>query len=119
MKPVHSNDVDQVLVAAPGPDLRCLFLWGNDCYHCNRFEQAALMQQAQIRQLDLAWYQGNVYQDEPLGRRFGLHGVPAFVFFRQGKRLGRITGWPGLAEFSAAVGRLRDAKPEKGVKQSE
>lgn len=112
MKPVRSDDVDQTLVAVPGDDLRCLFLWGNDCYNCNRFKDTALIQQDEIRQLDLSWYQCNVYQDEPLGRRFGLHGVPAFVFFRNGKRLGRITGWPGLPDFSAAVGRLRAAKSQ-------
>ncbi|NGM87265.1 thioredoxin [Parapusillimonas sp. SGNA-6] len=109
MKPVRSDDVDQTLIAGPGHDLRCLFLWGNDCYHCNRFKQAALIQRNEIGRLGLSWFEGNVYQDEPLGRRFGLHGVPAFVFFQQGRRLGRITGWPGLPEFSAAVRRLRDA----------
>lgn len=119
MKPVRSDDVDQTVIADPGNDLRCLFLWGAHCYHCDRFKQAALVQRDAIRQLGLSWFEGNVYQDETLGRRFGLHGVPAFVFFRNGRRLGRITGWPGLPEFSAAVGRLRHAGPEPAVQRRE
>lgn len=114
MKPVRSDDVDQTVIAAPGDDLRCLFLWGTHCYHCHRFKQTALIQREQIVRLGLSWFEGNVYQDEALGRRFGLHGVPAFVFFRHGRRLGRISGWPGLPDFSAAVGRLRNTEAESG-----
>jgi len=63
--------------------------------------------------LGLTWFEANVYRDEALGLRFGLHGVPTFVLFRGGKRLGRITGWPGLPQFTQAIGRLRPAGLEK------
>ena len=109
MRPVDSASFDALVANAPGDELRCVFMWGDDCYNCNVFKNTALMLQDRIQALDLAWYQANVYQDEPLGRRFGLHGVPAFVFYRGGKRLGRISGWPGLPQFSAAVQRLRVA----------
>jgi hypothetical protein len=108
MRPVDSASFDALVADAPGDELRCVFMWGNDCYNCNVFKNTALMLQDRIQALGLAWYQANVYQDEALGRRFGLHGVPAFVFYRGGKRLGRISGWPGLPQFSAAVQRLRD-----------
>jgi len=107
MRQVDSASFDGAVVAAEGADLRCVFFWGNDCYNCNIFKATALMQIEPIRGLDLSWFEANVYQDEALGRRFGLHGVPAFVFYRAGKRLGRISGWPGLGQFSGAVERLR------------
>ena len=106
MQAVHSGNVDALLVAAPGDDLRCLLLWGKDCYNCNLFKAAALAHQDTFKAWHLSWFQADVYQDPALGRRFGLHGVPAFIFYRSGKRLGRITGWPGLPRFSEAINGL-------------
>jgi hypothetical protein len=106
MREVDSASFDAAVVNAQGSDLRCVFFWGNDCYNCMLFKNTALMLQDQIKALGLTWFHANVYQDDALGRRFGLHGVPAFVFYRAGKRLGRISGWPGLPQFSGAVARL-------------
>lgn len=109
MRAVGTADIDQAVIAAPGDDLRCVFLWGQDCYNCNLFKQAALLHQRALLDLGLSWFHADVYADEALGRRFALHGVPTFVFYRGGKRLGRITSWPGLPQFAAAVGRLQGA----------
>ena len=106
MQPVDSQSFDTKVVSAPGSDLRCIFMWGTDCYNCTLFKKSALLLRDQLLALDLTWYHSDVYQDEALGRRFGLHGVPAFVFYRSGKRLGRISGWPGWPQFSGAVARL-------------
>ncbi|MEI2418176.1 thioredoxin family protein [Orrella sp. JC864] len=107
MQPVDSEGFDAAVVEGGGDTLHCVFLWGKDCYNCNLFKQAALLHQQALRQLDLKWFQADVYQDVALGRRFALHGVPTFVFYRRGKRLGRITGWPGLPQFQAAVAKLQ------------
>lgn len=113
MDPVDSQNFDDKVVSAPGNELRCVFFWGNDCYNCTIFKNTALMLEDQLKALSLTWYHANVYQDEALGRRFGLHGVPAFVFYRSGKRLGRISGWPGWPQFSGAIGRLRTQNAQK------
>ncbi|KAG4080804.1 hypothetical protein HA402_009975 [Bradysia odoriphaga] len=102
MRRVSSQNFDQIVIQAAGEDLRCVFLWGQDCYNCNVFKQTALLHQEALSDLGLSWFEADVYADEPLGRRFSLHGVPTFVLFRAGKRLGRITGWPGLPQFTAA-----------------
>ena len=107
MRPVSSADLDAAVINAPGEDLRCVFLWGQDCYNCNLFKQAALLHQQALLDLGLTWFQADVYADEALGLRFALHGVPTFVFYRGGKRLGRITSWPGLPQFVGAVTRLQ------------
>ncbi len=105
MRHVSHADFDAAVAQAPGDDLRCVFLWGQDCYNCNLFKQTALLHQDALLALGLTWFEADVYADEPLGRRFGLHGVPTFVLYRAGKRLGRITGWPGLPRFTEAVRR--------------
>lgn len=107
MRPVSSATLDETVINASGDDLRCVFLWGEDCYNCNLFKQAALLHQRALQDLGLTWFQADVYADEALGLRFALHGVPTFVFYRGGRRLGRITSWPGLPRFVEAVGRLQ------------
>lgn len=112
MRHVDTPGFDAAVVEAAGSDLRCVFLWGQDCYNCNLFKQAALLHRETLLGLGLTWFEADVYADEPLGRRFSLHGVPTFVLYRSGKRLGRITGWPGLPQFTAAIRRLQDPAAE-------
>jgi len=109
MQRLDSTNFDEAVVTASGDDLRCVFFWGTDCYNCNVFKNTALKLKDQLLALGLTWYEVNAYEEEALGRRFGLHGVPAFVFYRSGKRLGRISGWPGWPQFSGAVQRLQSS----------
>ena len=67
-----------------------------------------LAQPDAMRALGLRWFHSNVYEHRELGRRFLLHGVPTWFFFHRGKRLGRATGWHGLAQFEAAVVAARE-----------
>ncbi len=112
MRHVDSDGFDRAVIEAPGTDLRCVFLWGQDCYNCNLFKQAALLHRETLLGLGLTWFEADVYADEPLGRRFSLHGVPTFVLYRAGKRLGRITGWPGLPQFTEAIRRQQETAAE-------
>ncbi len=107
MQAVDSGSFDAQVLQAPGDELRCVFLWGKDCYNCNLFKQTAMLHRQALLALGLRWFEADVYQDVALGRRFSLHGVPTFVLFRRGKRLGRITGWPGLPQFQAAIAKLQ------------
>jgi hypothetical protein len=45
----------------------------------------------------------NVYDDPTMATQFGLHGIPAFFVFAGSRKLGRITSWPGIDAFVAAI----------------
>ncbi len=107
MRRVTDDSFDADVVQAPGDDLRCVFLWGQECYNCGVFKQSALHYREALTALNLTWFEADVYSDRALSRRFSLHGVPAFYLYRSGKRLGRITGWPGLPAFQQAIRKLR------------
>ncbi|AKJ28617.1 thioredoxin family protein [Caldimonas brevitalea] len=102
MQPVAAAGFDAALAAA-GDALVAVYFWGDHCFNCERFKQAAEPKAAELSALRLHWLQANVYTDTELGRRFSLHGVPSFYFFHRGKKLGRITSWPGLPAFTKAV----------------
>jgi hypothetical protein len=94
-------------IQSVGDDLAVVFFWGLDCFS-EIAKKAMLAQPDAIRALGLRWFHSNVYEHRELGRRFLLHGVPTWFFFHRGKRLGRATGWHGLAQFEAAVAAARE-----------
>ncbi|AUT60402.1 thioredoxin family protein [Paraburkholderia terrae] len=95
-------------IQSVGDDLAVVFFWGLDCFNCEIAKKAMLAQPDAIRALGLRWFHSNVYEHRELGRRFLLHGVPTWFFFHRGRRLGRATGWHGLAQFEAAVAAARE-----------
>lgn len=106
MQPVDAAGFDATLAAA-NDALVGVYFWGENCFNCEQFKKAATLKQADFADLDLRWLQADVYAQPALGQRFGLHGVPTFYFFHRGKKLGRITSWPGWPAFHTAVQGLR------------
>ena len=106
MQEVDSASIDAHLAQA-GERLVCVFFWGEQCYNCDVAKKEMLARPDLIRSLGLSWLHANVYADRELGLRFGLHGIPVFLFFQHGKKLGRATGWHGYAQFEAAVANAR------------
>ncbi|WP_345812938.1 thioredoxin family protein [Paraburkholderia sp. PREW-6R] len=107
MQELSAASFDAALAEA-GDELALVFFWGLDCFNCEIAKKAMLAQPDAIRALGLTWFHSNVYEHRELSRRFMLHGVPTWFFFHRGKRLGRATGWHGLAQFEAAVAAARD-----------
>ncbi|MCY1289798.1 hypothetical protein D9M70_389050 [compost metagenome] len=106
MRQVDDASIDAALAQA-GDALVCVFFWGVDCFNCEMAKKAMLANPEPIRALGLHWLHANVYAHPALGKRFGLHGIPVFMFFQNGKKLGRATGWHGHGQFAAAVANAR------------
>ena len=102
-------------LASAGDELAVVFFWGLDCFNCEIAKKAMLAQPDAIRALGLKWFHSNVYEHRELGHRFLLHGVPTWFFFHRGKRLGRATGWHGIAQFEAAVKAAREKVAAAGI----
>jgi len=105
MQRVHSGELDAVL-ADSSATLDVLFLWGRDCPNCDIAKRAILAQPDRLSWPQVRWLHCNVYDDEAMATRFGLHGIPTFFVFARGKRLGRITSWPGAEAFRTAIAEL-------------
>lgn len=106
MRRTSSAALDSEL-AASSASLDILFLWGRDCVNCDVAKAAMLAASSRFRWPDVRWLHTNVYNDPDMATRFGLHGVPTFFVFRKGRKLGRITEWPGADAFVAAIDQLR------------
>lgn len=106
MRRTRSADLDADLAATPAR-LDILFLWGRDCVNCEIAKTAMLAASDRFHWPDVRWLHADVYADPEMATRFGLHGVPTFFVFRGGRKLGRITEWPGADAFVAAIEKLR------------
>lgn len=106
MWPVSSSALDSELGSTPAA-LDILFLWGRDCVNCEIAKAAIMAASSRFQWPDVRWLQTNVYVDAEMATRFGVHGIPVFFVFRRGKKLGRITEWPGADAFVTAIEKLR------------
>lgn len=92
-------------LAADDDRIAILFLWGRDCPNCDIAKRQILLAADRFRWPEVRWLHDNVYDDPKMAARFGLHGIPAWFLFHRGKKLGRITSWPGADAFVDAVNR--------------
>ena len=97
---------DQRLAEHPG-NIVGVFFWGHDCPNCEVAKGVLSDQHVKMGEFGFKWFHVNVYENFDLGTRFGLHGVPAFIFFKDGVKLGRITPFPGAEPFFEALATLK------------
>ena len=64
MRPVGSSDLDAALIDA-GDALVAVYLWGENCYNCEQFKRAAMLEADVIAGLELHWLHADVYAWNP------------------------------------------------------
>ncbi|SEV94523.1 thioredoxin family protein [Luteibacter sp. 329MFSha] len=104
MERVTTGELDAEL-ARDDDRIVILFLWGRDCPNCDIAKRQILLTPERFAWPEVRWLHDNVYDDPKMATRFGLHGIPALFVFHRGKKLGRITSWPGADAFVDAVNR--------------
>lgn len=84
-----------------------IFFWGHSCPNCEIAKNVLTEEVDSIKSLGFKWFHVNVYENFELATRFGLHGIPTFLFFHKGKRLGKISPFPAFASFMEALQKLK------------
>ena len=87
--------------------LIAIFFWGHSCPNCEVAKNILAQESETVKALGFKWYHVNVYENFELGTRYGLHGIPTFLFFYNGKKLGRISPFPSFDAFIEALQKLR------------
>lgn len=94
-------------MAAESEQLVGVFFWGHDCPNCEVAKKMLFQDLEEFTSFGFKWFHVNVYEDSDLGTRFGLHGIPTFLFFFKAKRLGKISPFPGTEAFFEALRNLK------------
>ena len=86
--------------------LRAVYFWGVDCPNCAVAKTQMKAISDKLKAMPVDFFAVNAYDNMDLATRFGLYGIPVYLFFKRGRLLGRITSFPTQDEFLAAVARL-------------
>lgn len=104
---VRTENFDEVLASEKFRDkIVCVFFWGKDCPNCEVAKKVLVDREAETKAFALQWLHANIYDDFELANRFGLFGIPVFMFFYNSKKLGKISPFPGFEPFSEAIEKL-------------
>ena len=77
------------LVLEPRGELVVVDFWGPGCPNCDIYAAAEPSLLSELEGARMRVVKVNAYEHEELARRFGLYGIPTFLLFRDGVRLGR------------------------------
>jgi len=96
------------LVARDG--LTVAYFWGPECPNCEVFA-ADLPGLLERLPQGVRLVKVNAYEYTDLARRFGLAGIPAFVLFKDGRKLGMMRQYHGREYWSRVVEEQLTAEP--------
>lgn len=90
-------------VLAPRGELVIVYFWGPDCPNCEVFAKHLPSMLEELGDASARLVKVDAYAETELARRFGIHGIPAFFLFRDGKKLGRMSGFEGKRFFLEVI----------------
>lgn len=80
-----------------------VYFWGPDCPNCEVFARDLPDLVEAIRETDVKIVKVNAYAFPELARRFALFGIPGFVLFKGGVKLGMMRQYNGREYWKAVV----------------
>ncbi len=91
------------LIEQTGSTLLVVYLWGPDCPNCVVFKKhlPALLDQLSGESFVLAKL--DAYEYPEVARRYGVYGIPHFLLFKGGQRLGKMSEFRGEAFWLGVV----------------
>lgn len=91
------------LIAAPEGELVVVYFWGPDCPNCELFAKDLPTLLTEIPQQGVRLVKVNAYEHTELARDFALFGIPAFVLFKNGKKLGMMRQYYGREYWKTVI----------------
>jgi thioredoxin 1 len=91
------------LLARNSAALVVLYMWGPNCPNCDFFATRLPHVVRALAGSNVHFVKVDVYAHPELARRYGVHGIPHFLLFREGRRLGRMSEFRGDAFFTQVI----------------
>jgi thioredoxin-like negative regulator of GroEL len=80
-----------------------LYLWGPDCPNCVIFKRRLPHLLASLEDVPFKLFALDVYAYPEVARRFAVHGIPHFLLFKNGQRLGKMSEFRGDGFWSQVI----------------
>jgi thioredoxin-like negative regulator of GroEL len=93
---------DALTTETKGP-LVIVYFWGPQCPNCEIFAREMPEVLSELSGAEVSLVKTNAYEYPELARRFAIAGIPAFVLFRNGVKLGMMRQYYGKDYFVSVV----------------
>lgn len=110
--PIESILLEEAEQKTNASGVQILFLWGENCPNCEIAKKVLLDRKNEALELgknsglEVRWFHANVYENFEWAHRYGLQGIPHFIIFKNGRKIGRISPFPGWEPFSEAIRKV-------------
>lgn len=91
------------VLATHHDELCVLYLWGPDCPNCVIFKRGLPLLLTSLADVSFKLFGIDVYAHPEVARRFAVHGIPHFLLFKNGKRLGKMSEFRGDGFWSQVI----------------
>jgi thioredoxin 1 len=102
LREISPAELDERL-ARSSERLLVLYLWGPDCPNCVIFKRSLPELLPALDELPVDFVSLDVYAHPEVARRFAVYGIPHFLLFKNGKKLGKMSEFRGEAFWLAVV----------------
>jgi thioredoxin 1 len=82
-------------IASAGSKLLVAYLWGPDCPNCIIFKRSLPKLLEQLTDVEAEVLEVDVYAHPEVATRYGVHGIPHFLLFKAGQKLGKMSEFRG------------------------
>jgi thiol-disulfide isomerase/thioredoxin len=96
------DEFDAILAQKTGV-LVVLYMWGPDCPNCDFFATRFPALLHALAGANVVFVKVDVYEHPELARRYGVYGIPCFMLFRGGRRIGKMSEFQGDAFFTDVI----------------
>lgn len=93
---------DALLAQSPQM-LSVIYFWGENCPNCEVFARDLPQLLEELPEGKVRVVKVNAYEEPELARRYAIFGIPAFVLFKGGKKLGMMRQYHGRIYWRAVV----------------
>lgn len=90
------------LMAGPPGQLVVAYFWGPECPNCEVFARD-LPGLLEALPANVTLVKTNAYEHPELARRFAIFGIPSFVLFKDGRKLGMMRQYYGREYWQAVI----------------
>lgn len=99
---IGTPDTFDAQLIAPAEQLIVVYFWGPQCPNCEVFARdlPALLEALPA---NVTIVKTNAYEHPELARRFALFGIPGFVLFKNGRKLGMMRQYYGREYWQAVI----------------
>lgn len=108
--PIQELKIENLNAWIAEPGAKILFLWGENCPNCEVAKSVLTENKTEVdiwrKNQGIKWYHASVYENFDWAHRFGLKGIPHFMVYKDHRKIGKISPFPGWEPFREAIEKV-------------